>query len=132
MTTPTPKRSKPRSSPRPKLVMVSDEMRRLSTLLLDEMQTWPAVVTRPMFGFMGVYRGKTIFAAMPRTRAMDIANTLIFKLRSPSAKILQRARKDPRVRLGEGKQGWSWFRIDSEQDLRGALEWLDRAWRDAK
>jgi hypothetical protein len=120
------------SRPRPKLIKVSDEMQRFSVLLLEEVQTWPDVTTRPMFGLVSAFRRRKIFAALPRTRAMDAANSFIFKLHSPSASIVQRARKDERVRLGEGKQGWNWYYLNSEQDIRGALAWLDHAWRLAK
>jgi hypothetical protein len=120
------------SRPRPKLIKVSDEMRRFSTLLLEEVQTWPEVTTRPMFGFIGVYRGRKIFAALPRTRAMDAANSFILKLHAPPAglqKSARRAVKDERIRLGEGKKGWSWYFVNSERDIHGALEWLNHAWR---
>ena len=120
------------SRPRPKMVKASDETRHLSTLLLEEVKTWPEVTTRPMFGLISAFRRRKIFAALPRTRAMDAANSFIFKLHSPSASMVQRARKDERVRLGEGKQGWNWYYLNSEQDIRGALDWLDRAWRLAK
>src|SRR5436305_15015404 len=66
--------------PRPKLHKISDEMKAWSAALAEEIAGWPQVKLRPMFGFLGAYRGSMIFAALPRTCTMDPPNSVAFKL----------------------------------------------------
>src|SRR6266478_894961 len=61
---------------------VSEEMKQLSAVLGNELNTWPKVTTRPMFGLRGFYRGKNIFAALPVTRAIKNPNSLIFRIQT--------------------------------------------------
>jgi len=60
---------------RPKLHKISEEMKAWSAALVEEVAGWPQVKLRPMFGFLGAYRGSMIFAALPRTRTMDPPNS---------------------------------------------------------
>lgn len=119
--------------PRPKLVRISEEMKQWSALLGAELERWPAVRTKPMFGFVSFYRGRNIFAALPRTRAMNSASSIIFKLRRAGGQELEKLRRDPRAQVsGKGMAGWQQFELSSSADLKGALEWLDRAYRAAR
>lgn len=63
-----PKRARP-ERPRRKMPLVSDEMKHWSAMLRSELEGWPQATARPMFGMLGIYRGKKIFAALPVTRA---------------------------------------------------------------
>src|SRR6202035_6049717 len=74
-----PKKAKAK---RPTLPRISDEMRQWSTMLGGEISGWPGVTTRPMFGLLGYYRNKTIFAALPVTRAIGTPNAIIFKIKA--------------------------------------------------
>ena len=65
---------------RPKLVKVDSEMQRLCGLLEDEVSAWPEVSARAMFGMRAFYRGRAIFAARPRTRAMGTPSAILLKL----------------------------------------------------
>ena len=55
-------------------------MQRWCALLEDEVSAWRQVHTRPMFGMLALSRGDPIFAALPRTRAAETANSLLIKL----------------------------------------------------
>lgn len=108
-------------------------MKQWSALLGAELLSWPGVRTKPMFGFTSFYRGRNIFAAIPKTRAMNSANCLIFKLRRAAAQDKAKLRRDGRVRVSEkGMAGWQSFEMASSADLKGALAWLDRAYRAAR
>jgi hypothetical protein len=125
--------AKARRRPRPALVRTSEEMKQWSALLGAELERWPGVRTKPMFGFLSYYRGRKIFAALPRTRALNSANSLIFKLRGASPRLLAELRRDSRARVSEkGRESWQSFEISSTADLKDALGWLDRAWRAAR
>lgn len=76
-----------------------------------------------MFGMLALYRGKTIFAALPRTRAAHTPSSLLIKL--PGV-------RGARVRGASGPgAGWVTFEMASEADIAEALGWLERAYRQA-
>jgi hypothetical protein len=95
----------------------SEEMRRFSVLLEDEMKRWPGVRTGKMFGMVSVYRGDRIFAFLPATRAIRQANSIMIK------------RELPAKRDGEK---WEWLEVRSDADLASALRRLDEAYKTAK
>ncbi len=118
--------------PRPKLIKLSEEMERWSALLGSEVNTWPGVKIKPMFGFLSYYRGKQIFAALPKTKAMYSPNSIIFKFQRANKALLTALHHDSRISLSEmGGAGWQCFELSSDSDLRDALGWLDRAYRAA-
>jgi hypothetical protein len=121
-------------SKRPKLLRISEEMKQWSAMLEDELRGWPGVSSRPMFGFMGLYRDHTIFAALPRSRAMVTPNSIIFRFDPMPTELSKRAREDPRVDFERQAPGTRWFSfaLHSSDDLRDALWWLDQAYRKAK
>lgn len=126
---PRRKKSVPKR-PRPPLLRTTDDMRRLCAMLGGELQSLPGVSTRPMFGFLGYSRDGIIFAALPRTRALGSANSIIFKLNAAPERILQRARTDPRITISsKGRKGWQSLEISSDLDIAAAQRWLLEAWR---
>lgn len=99
-------------------------MQRWSAALADEISTWPRVTSRPMFGLLGFYRASTIFAALPRTRAIDTPYSLMVKL--PRT-------KHARLKAGAGAgAGWMTFELTSDEDMTEALELLQRAYERAR
>jgi hypothetical protein len=104
---------------RPKFSRASDEMRRLSALLGDELLRWPDVTERPMFGMRAFYRKDTVFALLPAARTMDRPNSIAYKL----------ADKDHTMR--EGKK-WRLFDVEDESGITEALQVLDEAYCKAK
>jgi hypothetical protein len=121
-----------KSSPRPKLVKVSEEMKAWSAALGAELTTWPAVSSRPMFGFQAYYHGDQIFALLPRSRGMETANSVAFRLSAPRPTVLAEAQGDTRIRkTGFAKGNWFNFEISSDDDLKDTLRWLLRAYRAA-
>ena len=116
----------------PRFHKLSPEMQRWAAMLVEELQQWPGVTTKPMFGFTSFYRGKTIFAGVPKTRALGGANAVIFKLPADS-EWRQAASKDPRIQQ-ENIETHKWFpfEVGSEADLHDALVWFERAFQSAK
>ena len=98
-------------------------------MLADEVRTWPGVTQRPMFGMLGLYRGKKMFAALPKSKAMG-QNSLIFKLEPLPPALKAKLEADPRVNTSEARR-WFPFELVEESDLRGALEWLQLAYQNA-
>ena len=108
---------------RPKLPPVSPEMERWCALLEDEVSGWRQVETRPMFGLLALYRGDRIFAALPKTRAAETANSLLIKLPGVRGERLVAA-------SGPGK-GWVGFEMESADDIPEVLRLLQRAYKKA-
>ncbi len=117
---------------RPGLIKISEEMVVWSGLLAEEVAGWPGVTTKPMFGLTALYRGQAIFAALPKTRGMGSANAVAFKVLGAPAKVMTKMKRDARIQettMGSAK--WFVFEMESDGDLRGALEWLGVAYEAA-
>jgi hypothetical protein len=126
--------SKKPKRPRPKLPPISEEMKVWSALLGQELNGWPHVTSRPMFGLLGFYRHKKIFAALPITRGVNTPNSLMFRIQPMPADLLARAQKEPRIDTERHLPGAKWFsfEIRSAADLRAILWWLNQAYERAK
>lgn len=115
------------------LPIASEQMKAWSTALADEMSGWPQVSVRSFFGFSALYRGDFMFAALPRTRAMQTPNTLVFKVENPSSSLRTRLAKDDRVgSMSMRKVRWFTFELTSDRDLHHALDWLGLAYEAAR
>jgi hypothetical protein len=123
------KRKPPTMRERPKMPPISEEMKQWSAMLKTELIGWPQVTSRPMFGMSGIYRRKKIFAALPVTRGFDTPSSIIFRFDPMPADLNQRALKEPRITPG---MRWFSFEIESTEDLREALWWLNQAYEVAK
>jgi hypothetical protein len=99
-------------------------MQRWCERIEAEVSTWPHVTGRPMFGLTAYYRGRQIFAAIPRTRAVRSPFALLVKLG---------ADRDPRL-AADGQPGanWATFELESEADIAEALRRLERAYDRAR
>ena len=107
-------------------------MKAWSAAIEAESAGWPHVSTRSFVGFTALYRRDTIFALLPRTRGMETANSLAFKLDPATRTVRTRLGEDPRVASTQmGKMRWFTFELSSDSDLRTALEWLGAAYEAA-
>ncbi len=101
-------------------------------MLGAELETFPEVSARPMFGLLGYYRDGVIFAALPKTKALGSPNSLIFKLNAAPRTVFERMKKDARITISShGMKGWHSLEIASDADIAGAQRWLIEAWRHA-
>ena len=115
------------------LPAISEEMKAWSAALEAELIEWPRVSGRSMFGFNALYRGKRIFAVLPRTRGVGNSNSLAFKLEGAGPRVLARLSKDPRVNSTMMRASrWFAFELCSQRDLKDALDWLGRAYEAAR
>lgn len=108
-------------------------MKAWAAALAADLETWPQVGSRPMFGLTAWYRRDKIFALLPKTRGMDSPNSLAFKLQSMNPRLLARIRKEPRILATEiEKARWLSFELGCDADLHDALEWMSRAYEAAR
>ena len=125
-----PAKSKSRAMrERPKMPPISEEMKQWSAMLKTEVTGWPQLSTKPMFGMMGLYRGKKIFGGLPVTRGFDTPNSVIFRFDPIPSALEERASKDKRISPGKR---WFSFDVGSAEDLRDALWWLNQAYEKTK
>jgi hypothetical protein len=121
--------AKAAARPAPRLVKVSEQMKAWSAALADEIGSWPQVVCRSFFGFIGLYRGRVMFAVLPRTRGLEAPNALAFRFDAPSPRLQARLKADRRISVAEIKKArWFSFELSSSSDLHDALGWLSRAY----
>jgi hypothetical protein len=116
------------------MARIAEEMKQWSAMLGEELHRLPQVTSRPMFGLLGFYRKGKIFAALPVTRAIGTANSIIFKIQPMPVELAKRAAADPRVN-SETKRAaakWTIFELRSEKDISDALSWLGQAYERAK
>jgi hypothetical protein len=111
---------------------VSEEVRVFSEFLLMELLSWPDVTAKPMFGLRGVYRGKTIFAALPSTRALNTSCSVSFKLQVKSPAILKALEADDRIVPSNLRtHSWLSFEVRSDRDIPDAIQWFAQAYEQA-
>jgi len=126
----SPAKQKPRAMrDRPKMPPISEEMKQWSGMLKTEVSGWPQISTKPMFGMMGLYRGRKIFGGLPVTRGFDTPNSVIFRFDPIPSELEERASKDKRISPGKR---WFSFDVGSTADLRDALWWLNQAYERTK
>jgi hypothetical protein len=128
-----PKVGKKQKNPGPQLKPVSEQMREWSAMLQSEVESWPRVSAKKMFGMISLYRGKQIFAALPHTRTPSVPDSFMFKFERPNARTQEKLHADKRI-ISEQGIGTRWFifRMSSPQDLHSAVEWLAHSYEAAK
>lgn len=121
--------SKERQRRLPDFPAIRHEMRHWSALLCAELEGWPQVSHKPMFGFTSYYRKGRIFAALPKTRGLYNDSSFLIKFDPRKPALRTRAGRDPRMSTNgraPGK-GWYSFELQTGSDLRDALYWLNQA-----
>jgi len=107
-------------------------MKAWSAALAGEISGWPQVTSKAFFGLTALYRKDKIFAVLSRTRGMETANSLGFKFATVPPRLRGRLEKDPRIGSTRmQKARWFTLELSSDADLKGALEWLSRAYEAA-
>jgi hypothetical protein len=118
-----------KAKPRPTLLAISDEMKAWSAAIVAEISDWPQVSVRSFFEFTALYCKDKMFAALPRTRAIQTANSLAFRLESPVRAVGVLLEKTTRPwSAHSGKARWFSYEIHSDAGLHDALDWLGKAY----
>jgi hypothetical protein len=114
--------------------LISEEMKEWSAMLAAELNSWPQISTKRMFGFVSFYRKDTIFAALPQTRGFDSPSNVILRFDTMPPKLLRRAEGDERMDTSTRVPGKGWFSFElrSNADMQEALWWLNQAYELAK
>jgi hypothetical protein len=109
--------------------VISEEMKAWSTALANETADWPHISQRSFFGFTALYYREKIFALLPRSRNIESANTIAFKLESPAPGVRKQLTDDGRIGSFQQENArWFTFLISSNADLHDAVDWLGHAY----
>ena len=116
------------------MAVASEEMKQWSALLGQELKKLPKVSAKPMFGMLAYFRGSKIFGALPATRGIGSPNGFMFKINPMPPVLRERAGADARISASKNLQTrkWNVFELNSTEDLREALWWLNQAYEKAK
>ena len=124
------------SAPRekPKFPVISEEMQHWSAMLEAEVESWPAVTCKRMFGFRFLYRRKSVFAALPYSRGLFTPSSILLKFNPMPTGLFQQAQREPRLDTGTRMSGKGWFSFElfSDAEVRDAIWWLNQAYEAAK
>lgn len=103
-------------------------MKAWSAALAAELNDWPQVTQKPFFGFTALYRGKTMFGLLPRTKSIFKGNAVAFRVENPNRATQALLRTDFRIAaFDKDKMRWFTFELTSDSDLHDALDFLGRA-----
>ena len=102
-------------------------------MLSQEVSNWPNVSSRPMFGFLSLYRKNAIFAALPHTRGVGTPNSFMFRFAVMPSDLREKAQHTRQIRSEERSADAKWyiFELSSADDVREALWWLNQAYEAA-
>ncbi len=121
------------SKKREALPPISEQMKAWAAALSAELRDWPDITQKSFFGFTALYRGKTMFGLLPRTRSIFKGNAVAFRLENPSRDTRGLIEKDQRVSaFDKDKRRWFGFELSSNADLRDALLYLGSAFEAAR
>ena len=96
--------------------------------LSTEFKDWPQVTQKSFFGFTALYRGKTMFGLLPRTKSVFMPNVIAFRFEPLKPTVKALLEKDPRVSaFDKHKNRWFTFSLSSDSDLHAALDYLGHA-----
>lgn len=121
------KPSREKSSP------VSDQMKAWSAALSAELRQWPQITQQSFFGFTALYRGRTMFGLLPRTRCIFADHAVAFRIERPNRNVKALLEQDLRIdAFDKDRQRWYTFEVSCDGDLHDALDWLARAFQLAR
>src|SRR4051794_40686985 len=92
-------------------------MKAWSTALAAELVDWPQVTQKSFFGFTALYRGKKMFALLPRTRSIFKSNAVAFCMEAANRSTRTLLEKDPRISaFDKDKTRWFTFELSGDAD----------------
>jgi len=108
-------------------------MKAWSAALAAELRDWPQVAQKSFFGFNAVYRDKTMFGLLPRTRSIFKSNAVGLRFHAINRGTRTRLEKDSRIAaFDKDKMRWFNFELSCDADLHDALDYLGLAYEAAK
>jgi hypothetical protein len=112
---------------------VSGQMKAWAAGLEAEFQSWPQVTLKSFFGFTALYRGRTMFGLLPRTRSIFKDNAVAFRIEGASRRMQAELKRDLRISaFDKNRTRWFTFDLSCDADLHDAVDYLGKAFDTAK
>ena len=137
----TAKAKEEKAEKRSAMKPATERMRMLADRLRAELEQWPGVTVKRAFGMMLAYRAKTIFGALPDTKAIYHEDAIMLKFAEEKPALVKRIDGEPhfvpasvatgRSSKAEGRK-WRFFLIREDKDVHAAIEWLAEAYQLAR
>ena len=104
-----------------------------SGALAAEMRDWPHITQKSFFGFTALYRDRTMFGLLPRTRSIFKGNAVALRFHDINRATRTRLEKDSRMAtFDKNKTRWFNFELSCDADLHDALGYLGLAYAAAR
>ena len=112
--------------PTPPIVPASEELRAFMAAVEHEVASWPQVRLNPMFGMTAIYRGKTIFGLVPKTRGFRSATSLWIKFPNLTPSIKKKLAATRRILPPSKPTGAQWHTLPdvAVKDYQFVIEWM--------
>jgi predicted DNA-binding protein (MmcQ/YjbR family) len=119
-------RKSPTVRSRPPFLPASEELKSLVAAIEREVSSWPQVSLKPMFGMIAIYRGKTIFGLLPKTRSLYSADSVWMKFGKLTPSIQKKLQDESRILPPRHAKGARWYTIcdATPADYGFIIEWL--------
>ena len=116
------------------MVPASPELRGFVASIEQEVSSWPQVQLKPMFGMTAVYRARTIFGLLPKTRSLHSGDQVWLKFAKLTAPMKKKLAAEPRILPPTKPTGAQWYTISEvkPEDYSFVIEWLALAHEAAK
>lgn len=116
-----------------KFPLVSEQMKVWSAALAAEIHDWPHITQKSFFGFTALYRDKSMFGLLPKTRSIFNGNAVVFRFHGINRATRTRLQRDSRIAaFDKDKTRWFHFELSCDADLHEALDYLGMAYEAAK
>ena len=110
------------------------ELQSLLAAIEHEVSSWPRVQLKPMFGMTAIYRNRTIFGLLPKTRSIHKGDEIWLKFRKPTPATSKKISGEPRIIPPSKPNGAQWYTLSeiTPVDYSFVVEWLGTAYETAK
>jgi len=87
-----------------------------------------------MFGMTAIYRGRTIFGLLPKTRSIRAGDEIWLKFPKLTPSMRKKISAEPRILAPTRPSGAQWHTLSEikPEDYSFIIEWLSRAYEAAK
>lgn len=109
-------------------------MKSLVAAIEREVSSWPQVNLKAMFGMTAIYRGKSIFGLLPKTRSLYANDCVWMKFGKITPAIKKKLEAESRILPPRHPKGAQWYTISSvtPAEYGFTIEWLAIAHEAAK
>jgi hypothetical protein len=110
------------------------QLQALIVAVEHEVSSWPQVQLKPMFGMTAIYRNRTIFGLLPKTRSIHNGDEIWLKFPKLTRVIRKKISAESRIVPPRRPNGAPWHKLSQikPEDYSLVIQWLGTAYEAAK